>query len=1061
MSFGRPDAPRLRHRPLGMPEGPRGSYSQYRDDRYRKGHNSHNSHNSHNGYNGHNGHNSHNGHNGHNGHSGKNSLNGHTGTGSLYHDDRRTKNGSSRPYKGTFGREPEKSTRTTSSPASTNVTPMSGTDPVTGINPINANHDAQMHSSRYLLLLNAMSAVDLLKNYRVVYDPELDSTLSKTEKKTKQKKLHFQSEYVSTSNLIDPRVRIGLSHYFNKPDMTSKKVPFKLLPQARFVYDKDSLGSPPRCELVMWELPSSVTEPYLKNFLESFGQTVRDIKFYSDPMNAVPLGIVTFAFLGSLEFALMAARNFVKKVNIESPKVDGKEFRIALNDADGQILALKIQIAQEKLRKERKRWELVEKARIDAQKSKERQDPDPSTPEPTSKTPKVEVTPQPMLPKPNTTTRSVFKHRAVEQGYFLPADLVKYVKDRPYIHIRDDYVPVKKILSLEVKKLLIKYDWTRVLVDRSGFFVVFNSLKECDRCFKNEDGLRFFDLKLYMDLCVPEKYDESSAQAHKMTNTKANQIVEETVNLLIEDFQLFLGKDIRERIIAPAILELLVPDKYPELINDLREKEKEKEQKREMELKEKLSNASAASMSFLSFNSRRDDNSKEKPASFLPSFTRKNVSLSDRRKARKNLFPMQHALNYDDEDTEDSDDDELSRSTTPLLSSKREADSPLTTEEDAPKIKKSKLNETTVLEEKDFSGDEEESHESAKKDEDTMDVDVDSGKAMDTKYAPTESLYPKPVYEEIEPQAGTVFDLTRLQQLLRDDEDLEFARRLLANVDKSEIKHPKYWAWKQKRASAEETVSEEESIGILSDHLECKSGSFRSEGFRKIPDSDKIEYLPHRRKFQKPLKTIQNDSEEANQNANAAGSTNSANLHSSRVNRANNRRFAADISAQKQILSTESDILNLNALNKRKKPVSFARSAIHNWGLYALEPISAKEMIIEYVGESIRQQVAEHREKSYLRTGIGSSYLFRIDENIVIDATKKGGIARFINHCCNPSCTAKIIKVDGKKRIVIYALRDIDANEELTYDYKFERETNDDERIRCLCGAPGCKGYLN
>ena len=34
----------------------------------------------------------------------------------------------------------------------------------------------------------------------------------------------------------------------------------------------------------------------------------------------------------------------------------------------------------------------------------------------------------------------------------------------------------------------------------------------------------------------------------------------------------------------------------------------------------------------------------------------------------------------------------------------------------------------------------------------------------------------------------------------------------------------------------------------------------------------------------------------------------------------------------------------------------------------------------------------------------------------------------------------KIIKVEGKKRIVIYALRDIEANEELTYDYKFERK---------------------
>ena len=118
-------------------------------------------------------------------------------------------------------------------------------------------------------------------------------------------------------------------------------------------------------------------------------------------------------------------------------------------------------------------------------------------------------------------------------------------------------------------------------------------------------------------------------------------------------------------------------------------------------------------------------------------------------------------------------------------------------------------------------------------------------------------------------------------------------------------------------------------------------------------------------------------------------------------------------------------------------------------------------MIIEYVGERIRQPVAEMREKNYVKSGIGSSYLFRVDENNVIDATKKGGIARFINHCCDPSCTAKIIKVGGKKRIVIYALRDIGKNEELTYDYKFERETDDEERLICLCGSENCKGYLN
>jgi SET domain-containing protein len=42
-----------------------------------------------------------------------------------------------------------------------------------------------------------------------------------------------------------------------------------------------------------------------------------------------------------------------------------------------------------------------------------------------------------------------------------------------------------------------------------------------------------------------------------------------------------------------------------------------------------------------------------------------------------------------------------------------------------------------------------------------------------------------------------------------------------------------------------------------------------------------------------------------------------------------------------------------------------------------MEPISSGEMVIEYVGKVIRQQVADEREKYYERTGIGSSCLFK------------------------------------------------------------------------------------
>lgn len=40
-------------------------------------------------------------------------------------------------------------------------------------------------------------------------------------------------------------------------------------------------------------------------------------------------------------------------------------------------------------------------------------------------------------------------------------------------------------------------------------------------------------------------------------------------------------------------------------------------------------------------------------------------------------------------------------------------------------------------------------------------------------------------------------------------------------------------------------------------------------------------------------------------------------------------------------------------------------------------------MIVEYIGEKIRPEVANTRELAYEKQGIGSSYLFRIDENVV------------------------------------------------------------------------------
>ena len=289
---------------------------------------------------------------------------------------------------------------------------------------------------------------------------------------------------------------------------------------------------------------------------------------------------------------------------------------------------------------------------------------------------------------------------------------------------------------------------------------------------------------------------------------------------------------------------------------------------------------------------------------------------------------------------------------------------------------------------------------------------------------------------------NVVLDLDGWQHTVKDEEDLRYLRQILADRSEASLGNIFTWAWKQKEIKALNRGGERGVVRaethIDGYYVPNPTGCARTEGTTKILESEKSKYLPHRIKVQKAREEreaqAKDDPVAAAAEAVALALAKTQSKSSSRSNRVNNRRLVADIAAQKQVLATsngEGDAIRFNQLKKRKKPVKFARSAIHNWGLYAMENIAANDMIIEYVGEMVRQQVADIRERQYLKSGIGSSYLFRIDEYTVIDATKRGGIARFINHSCDPNCTAKIIKVEGSKRIVIYALRDIGQSKSL------------------------------
>ncbi|XP_072537237.1 histone-lysine N-methyltransferase SETD1B-A [Salminus brasiliensis] len=221
------------------------------------------------------------------------------------------------------------------------------------------------------------------------------------------------------------------------------------------------------------------------------------------------------------------------------------------------------------------------------------------------------------------------------------------------------------------------------------------------------------------------------------------------------------------------------------------------------------------------------------------------------------------------------------------------------------------------------------------------------------------------------------------------------------------------------------------------------TGSARTEGYYFISKRDKLRYLRH---THSATEETPQDTQCKNAQAQLPSSSRSGSDF-----RAEQRRLLSSFSC-------DSDLLKFNQLKFRKKKLRFSRSRIHDWGLFAEEPIAADEMVIEYVGQSIRQVIADMRERRYEQEGIGSSYLFRVDQDTIIDATKCGNLARFINHSCNPNCYAKVITVESKKKIVIYSRQPIGINEEITYDYKFPIE---DEKIPCLCGAENCRGTLN
>jgi uncharacterized protein len=144
----------------------------------------------------------------------------------------------------------------------------------------------------------------------------------------------------------------------------------------------------------------------------------------------------------------------------------------------------------------------------------------------------------------------------------------------------------------------------------------------------------------------------------------------------------------------------------------------------------------------------------------------------------------------------------------------------------------------------------------------------------------------------------------------------------------------------------------------------------------------------------------------------------------------------------------------------KKRLYRVRESPIHGRGVFASRQVRKGTTILEYKGQRISWREANARPDSNPRNP-SHTFLFELDDGMVIDPSVAGNAARWINHSCDPNCESY---EDDKGRIFIEARRTIRRGEELTYDYNLSVDGRlskvERARFACRCLAATCRGSL-
>ena len=92
-------------------------------------------------------------------------------------------------------------------------------------------------------------------------------------------------------------------------------------------------------------------------------------------------------------------------------------------------------------------------------------------------------------------------------------------------------------------------------------------------------------------------------------------------------------------------------------------------------------------------------------------------------------------------------------------------------------------------------------------------------------------------------------------------------------------------------------------------------------------------------------------------------------------------------------------------------------------GVFATEPIRKGRFIVEYTGRLLTNKECDEIPDN--------RYLFEVNARWTVDGSPRSNVARYINH----SCRGNADPVIRDRRIRIKAIKNIEAGDEITYDY--------------------------